>query len=358
MKKLLAALLCFALFLTPAFAQGEEALEIRTSGDFEYVVPEDGTAQITGCNNYEAQALEIPAELDGLKVTGINVGAFWLCTSLTSITIPDGVTDIGNAAFSDCERLTSITIPDSVTRIGDGAFGLCLSLTSIAIPDSVTDVGSNPFEHCKALQTITVSPDHPALEMIDGVLFGKADKRLICYPCAFTADSYAIPQGTEIIGEDAFAGCKNLASITIPEGVTRIGDAAFYNCDGLMSITIPESVTRIGDHAFYGCGSLTSIAIPESVTRIGKFAFGSCVSLPSITIPDSVTGIGYGAFAYCESLSSVNIPDGVTHIGENAFARCSDDLTLTVARDSYAAQYCKDYGLNYAYPDSPDGLDG
>ena len=260
MKKLLALLclaLCAVLFTATAPAFAEEAeRETFTSGDFEYALLDDGTAEITKYGG-NADVLTLPDALDGHAVTAIGDYAFYECYKLTSATIPDSVTSIGDGAFCQCWYLTSVTIPDSVTSIGDWAFSFCHSLTSVTIPDSVTSIGANPFAHCSSLTLIAVSPDHPVLAVIDGVLFSKADKRLVCYPYAFTASSYSVPQGVESIGDSAFSGCYELTSVAIPDSVTFIGKAAFSGCVWLKSVTIPDSVTSIGDIAFLGCESLT-----------------------------------------------------------------------------------------------------
>ena len=125
------------------------------------------------------------------------------------------------------------------------------------------------------------------------------------------------------IGEEAFAYCFGLTSITIPNSVTSIGASAFHNCSSLTSITIPNSVTSIGDWAFYDCSGLTSITIPNSVKSIGEYAFSCCEGLTSITIPNSVTSIGDWAFAYCFGLTTITIPNSVTRIGDMAFSVCS-----------------------------------
>ena len=158
------------------------------------------------------------------SVTSIGEGAFNFCTSLESITIPDGVTSIGDSAFDGCSSLKSITIPESVTSIGYKAFSFCTSLTSITIPESVTS-----------------------------------------------------------IRYDAFYRCSSLTSITIPDGVTRIGFHAFEGCTSLTSITIPDSVTEIGEKAFRDCTSLTRITLGNGITSIGEKIFKDCSSLTSIT---------------------------------------------------------------------------
>ena len=428
----LALLLCLAL--CPA-ARAEVAREAFTSGDFQYTVSWDGTAQITRYSG-SATDLTIPDTLDGIPVTSIGYHAFSYCTSLTCVTIPDGVVSLEVDPFVDCTRLaaiqvspehptlsaidgvlfekarqqlicypagktessyaipqgiqeirpsaflgctslTSVTIPDSVTTIGSFAFERCSGLTDVTIPDSVVTMYANPFKDCASLTTIRVSPEHPVLAVINGVLFEKATKTLICYPIGKTETSYSAPQGIQVIGSYAFYDCKSLTNVTIPDSVTTIRYGAFRGCESLMnitipdsvtviepafqfcydltSVTIPESVTIIVDWTFYYCRSLTNVTIPDGVTAIGMGAFDGCESLTAITIPDSVTSIGEYAFSGCSSLTSVAIPDSVTMIGEGAFLECPN-LTATVGHNSHALQYCRDNGILYLYDDSLDWL--
>ena len=115
----------------------EESEETFHSGEWEYVRNEDGTVTITGWSG-EEKNLSIPAELDAQQVTGIGEDAFYACTDLTEITIPDGVTEIGKHAFEYCVRLKSITIPDSVVEIDDYAFQFCDCLSDVTIPSFLT----------------------------------------------------------------------------------------------------------------------------------------------------------------------------------------------------------------------------
>ena len=321
------AAVLMALALSCAAAEDDE---VFTFGDYSYRVLEDGTAEIAGYQGSKS-ALVIPETLDG----------------------------------------------KSVTSIGDEAFSWCSSLTSVELPDSVTSMGANPFKGSKLLKNIRVSTEQPVFAVIDGVLFNKAEKSLICYPAGKQADAYKVPQGIQQIGDYAlycasltsielpdgvtnignkvFSGCSSLTSIELPDGVTSIGNQAFSGCSSLTSIELSDSVTSIGIDAFRRCKALTNIVIPDSVTSIGAGAFSICLALTDIIIPDSVTSIEFYTFYHCEALKNVTIPESVTYIDSGAFEGC-DNLTLTVPHDSYAAQYAKDNGLNYTYPDANDWL--
>ena len=311
--------------------------------------------------------LKAPSELKGeysirkgVKVIGNS--AFWLCSSLTNINIPNSITTIGEGAFARCNSLTSINIPNSVTTIGEGAFAWCKSLTSINIPNSVTTIGGRAFSGCESLTNINIP--NSVTTIGEGAFRG-----------CNSLTSINISNSVTTIGEGAFRGCESLTNINIPNSVTTIGEGAFKDCNSLISINIPNSVTIIENCAFEDCESLTSITIPSSVvtiignpfclwhgnlyneskafiyedhvlfnrnkttliayraketsytipnsvTTIGEHAFSDCDSLTSINIPNSVTTIGEGAFISCNSLTSINIPNSVTTIGNGAFAWC------------------------------------
>ena len=252
---------------------------------------------------------------EGTKI--INGYVFRDCMNLTSITIPNSVTEIGISTFENCTNLEYMTMPNSVTSIGSSAFYGCSSLTSINIPGGVTRIWSDAFEGCSSLTSITI-PDSVTSIGYDA------------FRCCSSLKNINIPNSVTSIGDSAFYGCSSLTSINIPDGVTSIGNWTFEDCSSLTSITIPDSVTSIGFRAFEGCSSLTSITIPDSVTSIDNDAFRGCTSLTSITIPNSVTSIGDGAFRCCSSLTSINIPDGVTSIGSSAFEGCSSLTSINI----------------------------
>ena len=269
---------------------------------------------------------------DTYEVTSIESYAFFGCSGLTEVTIPNSVTSIGEKAFGDCSGLTSVTIPESVTSIDKYAFSDCCGLTSVTwnavnYPD-FSSSSYNPFYNIRT--------------QITNFNIGESVTKIPAYLCygMKSLTSVTIPEGVTVIGDYAFSGGCGLTSVTIPSSVTSIGSSAFNsnlksivvnknnmkydsrkNCNALIetktnmlirgcqNTIIPNGVRSIGSSAFSSCSGLTSITIPESVTSIGRYSFRDCSSLTSITIPKSVKSIDYDAFYGCYGLKKVIVKD-------------------------------------------------
>ena len=277
-------------------------------------------------------------------LTSIGNYAFRDCSSLTSITIPEGVTRIGDYAFQDCSSLTSITIPEGVTRIRDCTFYQCSNLTSITIPNTVTRIGFSAFFGCYALAEvynysprITVtegSPDNEYLGRYAKVVYNARDLTGVKPETRITVvdNVQYYDYGDNFIALAPAVARRTLTEVTLDNRTSEINIDAFSSCDSLTSITIPESVTSISDSAFSNCDILTLVDFGENsqLTSIGGGVFQNCNRLTSITIPDTVTSIGSSAFSGCDSLTSITIPDTVTSISDFAFSDCSGLTSITI----------------------------
>ncbi len=288
------------------------------------------------------------------SVISIGDMAFYGCSSLTGINIDDknnNYSSLDGVLFNKdktelicCPMCKSgnYTIPDNVIRIFDGAFYGCSSLTGINLPNSVANIGLYAF-YGTAYYNDESNWENGVLYIDNCLVSAKSNilgECIIKYSTRIIADgafygcgsltNVKIPDGVINIGTGAFYGCSSLTSITIPDGVTSIGDMVFYECRSLASVTIPDSVTSIGNEAFYNCSSLTSLNLPNSVTSIGSYAFYFCSALTSINLPNSVTSIGNAMFYCCNSLKNVNIPNNVTSIGDRAFYNCTVLTSITI----------------------------
>ena len=135
------------------------------------------------------------------------------------------------------------------------------------------------------------------------------------------------------IGEEAFANCTSLQSVTIPASVTEIGSAAFYGCTALTKVTVPDAVTKIEQGTFFSCTALTDLTLGKDTTEIGDMAFGYCTSLETVTLPDTVETLGDQLFYYCTALDEVQIPEKVTELGGYTFYGCMSLKSFTVPKN-------------------------
>ncbi len=351
---------------------------------------DDGTLEIS---NYAGNSAtyEIPGEIDGKKVVRIGDNAFIDCTELTSVTIPDSVTDIRWRAFYNCVSLKSVTIPKSVTYIDNYAFGYYYDSDSFGtkkIDGFKINYVKNTHGHMYAIKNgFTDEACLLTNELDDGTL---EITKYVGNSATCVIPSEIDGKKVTQIGYNAFSSRTELTSITIPDGVTIIGNSAFSDCTSLETVTIPNSVTHIYPRAFYNCTSLKEVTIPASVTVIRDEAFGyyydtdssetkkadgfkinyvnntqghwyaikngftdgACFVVNELgdgtveitgyagnsatcVIPDEIHGkkvtrIGENAFRDRTELTSVTIPDSVKYIFDRAFSNCTSLETVTI----------------------------
>lgn len=362
-------------------------LPVAVEGQFTYST-NNGTIAITKYSG-PGGAVIIPSEINGMPVKSIDQNAFDTATGLTSVEIPNSITNIGDwafpnctsmtnvtfgtnllsigdYAFSQCSSLTNITIPNSVTQIGKGAFWYCSGLASITIPNRVSSIGllafsycssmteatigsgvtnlSAPLSSCSKLVSINVDPSNTFYSSVDGVLFDKDQTTLVQYPAGKAASSYTIPTGITKIGYLAFIAA-GLTSLTIPNSVTTIEYGAFSYCSSLTNATIGTGVTNLSA-PLIGCSTLLAINVAPGnmfYSSVDGILFNkeqtTLVQYPagkgenSYTIPDTVTGVQGDSFNNCHNLNSITIPDSVTDIEYGAF-RYAFGLTSITIPDS------------------------
>lgn len=330
---------------------------------------------------------------DGLQ--SIGTGAFYQCSSLASVNLPEGLKTIGDWAFEDCASLASVALPDSLQSIGDWAFAGCEALASVEIPSGIPAIGEGTCYQCYSLASVSLP-------------VGLASIGDWAFSCCSSLEAVDLPGSLRTIGEGAFSEAA-LTSVAVPEGVLSIGNEAFKYCYSLASVSLPGSLQSIGDEAFCACAELTSVLLPEGLRAVSSGSFSGCDLLASIevspynpvfssidgvlfdrvnqtllaypcgkrdetyNVPAGTLSIGFNAFVSPAALASVSLPDGllsiarisfygfdqptsvsipksVAFIDDHAFAAI-DNLTLIVARNSYAHQYAKRLDIPFQLSD-------
>ena len=355
--------------------------ECNLSGDMVYQASDDAAILVRYFGS--DSKVDIPAELGGKPVTEIGEWAFAYCSSLTEVTIPEGVTSIRAFAFRSCSSLTKAIIPEGVTSIGESAFQSCGSLTEVTIPKSVTSIESFAFSECEALATVYyggTQKDWDALKKNIGEENAPLlNANIICAIQESNGFAYTVT-GDEatITGYTGSARSLVIPSELGGKPVTAIADKAFYGYR-TPNIYIPKTIKAIGEYAFartvssdefrficyegtekewaniavqegneeldpeyaddtpwfrlYECnlsGDMVYQASDDAATLVRYFGADSKVDIPAELGGKPVTSIGEYAFVYCNSLTEVTIPEGVTSIGVGAFAGCRSLTEVTI----------------------------
>ena len=301
--------------------------------------------------------------------------ADWL-EQILRVEIPSGVTRIGDHAFYRCNNLSSVSIPDSVASIGSEAFRYCTALKLLELPAGVSNFSDDyAFSDCpELLLSVTEGDSSHRYALKIGVPFilsgsGDTEPRYL-YTGSCGADetelywqldgagllTFAVFDAPAVMApryswENRTDAIYDVRRALVPEGVAWIGDEAFADCEELTSVSLPESLTGIGNYAFRNCDALEEIELPENLTEIGYQAFYDCDQLFSVTLPDKVTTVGGQVFYSCDELHTLTLPASLTEMAEDACDR-RDSLLVFVPEDSCAEGFALRNNLRYTYSGS------
>lgn len=288
-----------------------------------------GTYTLAKTDENLSGAVKILSSINGKKVVAIKEKAFFGRDKVTSVTIPESVTDIGTQAFYGC-KAKKINIPKGIKILKEKVF--CNSgIESISIPSSVVTIESEalaytPIKNIKIPSSVTTIKDEAfeATELVE----------------------FSLPGTVKNVGKGILKFCEKLKKIQFPGGIKEIPEGFVCGCSNLETIPIPGSVKRIGADAFGGTG-IEKIRLPVKLEEIGESTFSGCTNLKSIVLPGTLKKLGAEAFAYCESLSEVSIPGSVEKIFEETFENCTS-LKKVVFED----------GVRYVEADAFRGCEG
>ena len=275
------------------------------------------TGWITGADETAKNVL-IPAQIGGVTIVGIDPYAFTkrdsysgyveANTTLTSVSIPNTIVEIGESAFAYCTALSTVRFASGskLTTIGENAFYQCSSITSLTIPDSVQSIGDKAFCYLENLKYLTISGKLDTAGWLSKDWNGnrcELEKLTLTgqYVCEGVKNTYDW-------GDDwrSIPG-RNAKKVILSEGITEIYDGAFSNCSKIEQVVFPSSLNAIGEYAFVGCRSIEQLDFPANLLTIGKRAFSNCSSLTDINLPSSIENLGEECFYSCGKLQVLDM---------------------------------------------------
>ena len=293
-------------------------------------------------------------------------------TSLTEVALPDSLVSLGRDAFNRCGSLQAVTVsrrsrltkigpyafaadgalkeaplPSGLLEIDEGAFQDCTALTSALLPDTVTRIESYAFSGCTALSSFHYPAGLTEIGTIEKFGTGLGVHSYVFWGCK-ALRKIDIPEGVNGIPAYTFDGANYLREVTLPSTLEWIGGWAFRNCTAITAMEFPQGIQAVREYAFAGCTALSSAELPDSVSSIGCYAFSGCTALSSFHYPANLTEIGttiiWGdglldrsfVFRNCSSLATIAVPAGVTAIPAYTFDGCADmEIVLPISVSSF-----------------------
>ncbi|MCL2675669.1 MAG: leucine-rich repeat protein [Firmicutes bacterium] len=315
----------------------------------------DSLLQLNADVFYNCDRLE--AVILGNKIESIGSGAFENCIMLSSLDLPSGIARLESRAFAST-GLSSLTLPDRLSEIGDYLLFNCAALTEVEI-SGILCIGNYMFSNCRLLTKVNLSQN--LLSIGDGAFENCASLKNLALPAALQSigisafrgcavGELALPQGISEVPESAFEDCLFLSRVVLPAGLLKISDYAFSGCLSLSDIILPALVAAIGYRAFSGCGLIDNFYFGEDLREVGGYAFDGTGWLnnqggdvyagrvfyrfgggPSVTFKAGTVAIAGYAFLGNNRLASVVIPQSVETIGDSAFRNCTALVSVSLA---------------------------
>lgn len=259
--------------------------------------------------------------------------------------VPSTVKNIGAYAFAGAKNLRKLTLSKNTKEIGRYAFMYCRNLKGeFTIPKKTKYIYDGAFSFCDKITGFKVADGNKYFCRKDGVLFNKKMTKLFSYPNGKSADKYTVPSKVNKLAARAFAGAKNLETVTISGKLGKITKFAFYK-SSVKKVTMPNTVTKIDRSAFEGCRKLKSVKLSSKLEEMGSRAFFGCVSLERIVIPKSLVNMYLDVFSECVSLKSVKFEGNTTVFRYKVWKNCYP--TVTAPKNSRGEEYANACGYEF-----------